>query len=352
MGIEQSLSRLSADMQSAGASQNPWYLAQLAAQDAATAGGGSFDDLLNQAYERLGLPYTPSAVQKTGSEQNQPNPQVPDNPTPEGQGSGETPGGTKGTDVSGPMDDATRKAMGVMGAVTPGIFGVSPFSALGWASDLAGWAGVPNETDPAYGLADVQDVTDTFGAYAGASSAAKNQAAVSAFNDMVAADESGYADYSSGKTTPGGFASPGNPGTPSVGNPDQQGGVSVGARGSQNPGTPGYGFGGWADENDPSRGADTAGGASMGSGSASGGGFGGGAPGDGRSEGGTGPGIKKGGVFQTSKPRTEKITWGEKGTGGETAIFVPKNIKSPEKDQVIMALEQLLFELKGKQNGV
>ena len=323
MTTEELISKVKAEMQAAGVSINEDYLKQL----------------VDMEMKQRGMD-NPAATQ-TGSVQSQISnilSNLPEGSLPEGQGSGEAPGGTKGTDVSGPMDQATRNAMGAIGALTSGPLGVSPFGMLGWASDLAGYFGVSQETDPAYGLQNVQDVTDTFGAYAGASAAAKNQAAIDAFNTVVGLDESGYSDYSSGKTTPGGFAGPGNPGTPSVGNPDM------------NTKDPGWG----SNETGP----DTSGRSSQ-SGYAGGVDPGGGPSGspdsndkgnDGSGQGGQND-ARKGGVFHAAGKKAVKTKWGEPGTGGETAVFVPKNIQSPEKDQVIMALEQLLMELKGRQDA-
>jgi hypothetical protein len=55
----------------------------------------------------------------------------------------------------------------------------------------------------------------------------------------------------------------------------------------------------------------------------------------GGSRGGTdGPDRKRGGVFRASRPKTERITWGERGTApggrsGETAIFIPDRFQLP-----------------------
>lgn len=58
----------------------------------------------------------------------------------------------------------------------------------------------------------------------------------------------------------------------------------------------------------------------------------------------------KGGVFRTTKPKTARIKFGEKGTGGETAVFVPENMKKPglqgREREVLAALEALLTQLQ------
>ena len=74
----------------------------------------------------------------------------------------------------------------------------------------------------------------------------------------------------------------------------------------------------------------------------------------GGSRGGEGSDRKKGGVFRASRPKTERITWGERGTApggrsGETAIFIPDRFQLPglqENERAVrMALRRSLADI-------
>jgi hypothetical protein len=225
-----------------------------------------------------------------------------------GGGWGENPSGVKGTAESGKMEGGLATAMGAaslgkrgvgLGSMIAGLMGasvpalgimsgvLSPFSVMSMASSLLGG---PQTMDPAYGLQDVQGITDTYGAYAGMKAAAENQAQIDSYNATRSFGIETPEGPSTGKTTPGGWmGASGPPGLSTDYGMNREGGTGPGGMG----------------------------GAGMGSGSA------GGAGGNDRG----GSDRARGGVEYATSPRTTR--WGEPSTGGELGIFIPQWMSQP-----------------------
>jgi hypothetical protein len=322
--IDKALSKLSADMQAAGASQNKWYLAQLAAQDAANTSGEPMDVLLNQAYERLGLPSTLAKSSRV-------NPSNPSSMAAEysalsnlegGVGSGSR-GGREGG-ISGQMSAADRATLGSIADVTSvlGGLGVPGVGVLG--TGLKGALGIDSAL-AALGLAETPDLIGLTEADFADIGAQRGAFAESAARSANAAEQSSFADANK-----------------SVGmlglSESQLDSAREAAARAAEPGTENP-------SSDMKDGSTTEGG-DDGTGTGTAGGSGG--------DGSTGGNVaKRGGVFKASGKRAKKLTWGEPGTGGETLVAIPETMKQfgkqPNEDRIIAALEQLLAELKGKE---
>ena len=307
-------------MQAAGASQNKWYLAQLAAQDAANTSGEPMDVLLNQAYERLGLP---STLAKSSSA-NSSNPSsmadeysALNNLEPGGGGSGSRGGREGGT--YGQMTAAERSTITDIADVTSvlGGLGVPGVGVLG--TGLKGALGIDSAL-PSLGLvsrgyaspteADYADMAATYGVGSRQENSARTSAAIgNSLRGGLGEDASfaGEAAAAAGRAEAANRAAAEN----EAGMRDAQGGRE-----------PGDGRGPGGTTGDSAEGGHgTAGDGSM---------------------------NARGGVRRASK--ATKAIFGE--AGPETAVFVPDYMrrggKQPNEDRIIAALEQLLAELKGK----
>jgi hypothetical protein len=278
---------------------------------------------------------------------------IPINASPSGSGTDST---GPGPDVAGPMTSAERQSIsnlaggplgwgaevgawdaptGVLGAAakSAGNLGMSlGFNAIGMAN--------PTSITSAelQGILGIDSVLDTPTRQAFGLQTDRSLMGPSAADMQAAADKMGYgmpgspAGLTGGVSVgPSGYGTTGPSSTPgpSVGNPDQAGmfnGTDPGA--TENDGTStgtGRGSGG-----DGSTGGNTGGSEGGGVGNAGDGG---------------GSNRRKGGVFRASRPKTERITWGERGTApggrsGETAIFIPDRFQLPglqENERVVRA---------------
>lgn len=293
----------------------------------------------------------------------------------EGRGGPGTSG--SGPEGYGPMGPTESAVVGVLGALSPSIMGVNPFGVMSLASQLADLMGVqPTEFAPSLSPADIQGLTDAFGAYAGAQAeaaareAAADQAAREAAAEAMARETEDPAESALG---PGSAATLGDPvSEPGVRNPDSpetgwgttHGGYGSPAEGSQRAGyggedPSGFGVGVGPGGTVGGPGGTSSGGVGVGGDSASGtggadaggsggtGGTGAGDSGSGGGPGGEAGGRALGGVDKVNKPT--RVTFGE--YGPETAIFIPEHMKrpglQPKEASVIRALDQLLRELRG-----
>ena len=200
-----------------------------------------------------------------------------------------------------------------LGLIGPG----APFTGLSLASTIAGLLGATPGFDPSLGLAsaaDIQGVQDQQGTFAAQRAADQAMAdygtRVESFSGPIATESwgpmeiAGLPEYSN----PGGV----NPGGTEMGSTSANPGGTFGGVG------PGQAPGDSRDGGSPD-GGSPGGGAGGGVGSA-----------------GDGPGgaRRTGGVFRATQPKTERITWGERGTApggksGETAIFIPDRFQLP-----------------------
>ena len=325
--IDQAIAKMKSEMQAAGASQNPYYLAQLAAQDAAKTTGESLDELLNQAYTRLGLPSTTtSSAAKVASQADTSD--IYPSGDPGGGGSG-SKGGREGG-MAGQMSAADRATLGTIADITSllggiGVPGLGVISgavkgALGIDSALTalGLAEAPDLVG--LSSADFSEIGALHGAYAESAARAAQTSDLSSFadanksvgmrglseNQLDAAREAAALGKDPGPETPSSDMKDGSvTGNPTGSPTDTQSGAN-------GPG--------------PGDGTDTGGHGTAGDGSMN----------------------ARGGVRRATKPT--KAIFGE--AGPETAVFVPDQMrfggKQPNEDAVIAALETLLAELKGK----
>lgn len=286
-------------------------------------------------------------------------------PSDSGSG-GAGPG--QGTGEFGPLEGQTKSMMGnissarsvasTLNSIAASLFGASlpglgmvgvggPLTAVNLASTIASLLGMPSGYDPSLGLAtpsDIQSINDLQGAFAARAAADQAMAdyadRVAAFSGPIATEAWGPAEIAG--LIGGGYADPGTFGgfgsnslaggrgsergnqstatiggpAPSVTNPDSPFGASDFGQTERGgvPGDPDSRDQGGRDAN--STAGDTSSSPSEGS------------------RGTEGSDRKRGGVFRASRPKTERITWGERGTApggksGETAIFIPDRMQLP-----------------------
>jgi len=201
---------------------------------------------------------------------------------------------------------------------------------MGLASDkLAG----PYETNPYSGLRAVdelgiRDIQDYEGMFA--AQAARD--ALSQRNADIAANKSAITDPAAGFR-----------------------GISEGRKDADAPDTESPSFGGYG-RGDPSYGdAPGMGGSDPGGGGNTGGATAGDNPGGPGADDGSGQSLRRGGVLRASGRKSQQLTWGEPGTKGETAIFVPELMKKAgiqgREQEVIQALRTMLRFLEDSQSA-
>jgi hypothetical protein len=256
------------------------------------------------------------------------------------QGTGEF--GPLGGDVKSALSgfNNARSVANAIGGLFGGIPGLgligpgAPFTGLSLASTIAGLLGATPGYDPSLGLAsaaDIQGVQDQQGTFAA------QRAAEQAMADYGARVESFAGPIATESWGPMEIA-----GLPEYSNPGgvNPGGTEMGST-SANPGGT---FGGVGPGQAPgdNRDTDASGGPTGGNSDT-----GGTSDSTGGSRGGEGTDRKAGGVFRASRPKTERITWGERGTApggksGETAIFIPDRMQLPGLQQNEQAVRAAL----------
>jgi hypothetical protein len=229
-------------------------------------------------------------------------------------------------------------AVGVLGGALPGLNNFTTATTLGilGISSLADMLGAKREMDPWGGLeTNLQGVMDTEGAFAAASKAADLDAAISAYNDLVAADLTGLADYDARTAAkdagwgPGGWeGTPAGLGSTSLGGAQGKmgGRSSVGAPSVGNPDSP-FSAGGGPDPGN----SDTAGTADS----------------TGGSRGGEGTDRARGGVDVIRKPM--RLRFGERPAARpETVISVPRSMLRPgrqPREQAVINMMRRMMDL-------
>jgi hypothetical protein len=217
-----------------------------------------------------------------------------------------------------------------LGLVGPGF----PASVVSAASTLAGLLGAPSGFDPSLGMpsaVDIQGIQDVQGVSAAQRAAEQAQAD---FNDRVASFSGPIANEAWGPAEIAGLP------TYSAAGETNPGGTSMGSTSANPGGTSGTVGPGQAPGDNRDQTAEASGGVSGGNSDTSGT-----ADSTGGSRGNDGSDRRHGGVFRASSPKTEKITWGERGTApggksGETAIFIPDRFQLPglqENERVVRA---------------